>query len=273
MKAELNTLPGEETLVACWRVLAQGSPDARVVRTASAIAAVFPSWAPLNNAIALDPHEDAEAAVAEIAGLYADAGVDGWALWVRSPAVSLDAPDDLRNVPGLERDTTTLVMRATLSSGLRRHDRVVPASIAAVARLDDEPIPVSELGESETDPGLAGWAIVDEQEDVAVACGWSYLHERDCGIYAVETLPAWRRRGLARSLVEHMLAEAARQGARTASLQSTRMAQHLYEGPGLRAGWTLRRMDVAVAHVTVVRLRVPTWTRRRAGSGLTGIVQ
>jgi ribosomal protein S18 acetylase RimI-like enzyme len=69
-------------------------------------------------------------------------------------------------------------------------------------------------------------------DDVAVSCAWSFLHERDCGIYTVGALPAWRRRGLARSLVEHVLADAAHRGARTATLQSTRMGKPLYESLG-----------------------------------------
>jgi GNAT superfamily N-acetyltransferase len=243
VSTDVNTLPGQETLVACWRALAQTSGGARLVHSSAAIAAVFPAWEPLNNAIMLAPHASAAAAAAELADVYSDAGVDKWALWVPSPAVSLDASDDVRTVGGLERDTTTLVMRVTLSNDLRRDDRVVAASIAAVARLGDEPIPVSDLGEPESAPGLAGWAMVDH--DVAVSCGWSFVHGSDCGIYAVETLASRRRRGFARSLVEHMLADAGRRGARTATLQSTRIGQHLYgslgfEPAGRYEEWTSR---------------------------------
>ena len=61
---------------------------------------------------------------------------------------------------------------------------------------------------------------------------WSYLHRTDCGIYAVGTVASMRRRGFAGALVGHVLAYAARAGARTASLQSTRMGQPLYESLG-----------------------------------------
>jgi GNAT superfamily N-acetyltransferase len=229
-----TALPGQETLLACWSALAQISPGARLVNTSAAAAAVFPSWAPLNNAIVLNA-DDAGATVAasELPSVYADAGIDGWALWIPSGAANLDAPDDLGEIGGMKRDTTTLVMQATLTYGLRRYERVVPASIAAVARFDEEPVPVSELGEPEFTPGLAGWAMV--HDDVAVSCAWSFLHGNDCGIYAVGTLPAWRRQGMARSLVEHMLSDAASRGARTATLQSTRMGQELYESLGFEA--------------------------------------
>jgi ribosomal protein S18 acetylase RimI-like enzyme len=231
MSSKVTALPGQQTLFACWTTLAQMSPGARLIRSSAAAAAVFPSWVPLNNAILLDAHDGAAAAAAsELTSVYADAGVDVWALWVPSRATDLDAPDEVREVGGLRRDTTTLVMQATLPQGLRLHDGVVPASIAAATRATDEPVSATDLGEPETAPGLAAWVMV--QDDVAVAGAWSFLHESDCGIYAFGTLPGWRRRGLARSLVEHVLADAERRGARTATLQSTRMAQPLYESLG-----------------------------------------
>jgi len=232
MSSKVTALPGQETLLACWSTLARMSPGARLIRSSSAAAAVFPSWVPLNNAIMLNAHDGAAAAAAacRLNRVYADAGVDGWALWLPSRATDLDAPDDVREVGGLKRDTTTLVMQATVPPGLRLHDGVVRTSIVAATRATDEPIPAADVGEPETAPGLAAWVMV--QDDVAVAGAWSFLHERDCGLYAVGTNPELRRRGLARSLVKHVLADAGRRGARTATLQSTRVAQHLYESLG-----------------------------------------
>ena len=232
MSNTATALPGQETLLASWDALARLSSGARLVHSAAATAAVFPSWAPLNNAILLNGHDgDAAAAAAiELTGVYADAGVDAWALWVPSAATDLDAPDAVQQVGGFRRDTTTLVMQARLSPGLRLHDGVVRASIADAARAGDEPVPFTDLGEPDTEPGLAGWVMV--HDELAVAGAWSFLHEQDCGIYAVGTVPGWRRRGLARSLVEHVLADARGHGARTATLQSTRMAQQLYQSLG-----------------------------------------
>jgi len=227
-----TVLPGQETLLACWETLARSSPGATVVRSSAADAAVFPSWTPMNNAILTVAGGDAPAlAASDLAKLYVGAGVAVWALWVPSRALTFAAPDAVRAVGDLRRDETTLVMRATIPRGLRPHDAVVPSSIAAVARLaGDETVSVTELGEPERSPSLAAWAVVDD--DVAVACAYTFLHERDCGIYAVGTLPRWRRRGIARSLLKHVLADAAARGARTASLQSTAMARGLYESFG-----------------------------------------
>jgi GNAT superfamily N-acetyltransferase len=230
-----TVLPGQDTLIACWSALAETSPGARVHRSSRALVATFPSWLPLNNAIVLDDDPAMRSVVAsEAARVYADAGVDVWALWVASCAVSLDAPDRAQEVPGLERDTTTLVMQAVLPPGLPAHDEVVEGSMSAIVRLaDEEPVPAHDLGAPETTPGLSAWALVVDR--MAVVCAWTFLHQQDCGIYAVGTLPAWRRKGLARMLLEHVLADAQRRGARTASLQSTRMGQPLYESLGFTA--------------------------------------
>jgi GNAT superfamily N-acetyltransferase len=232
MSTVVATMPGQDTLIACWAALAQTSAGAEVIRASATTAAVFPSWAPLNNAILVG--EDvgpAAAVVEELGSLYAEADVDVWALWVPSRATDLDAPDEVREMAGLARDTTTLVMRAHLTPGLSRHHGVVRASLASIVRItEDEPIPVTDLGEPDTAPDLTAWALV--HDGVAVSCAWSFLHGRDCGIYAVGTLVPWRRRRFARSLVEHILADARCRGARTASLQSTRMGQPLYESLG-----------------------------------------
>jgi len=223
-------LPGQETLLASWGALARISDGARLVRTAAATAAVFPRWAPLNNAIVPNGNDAAATAAVELMGVYARAGVDSWALWIPSAAPDLDAPDEVRRMDGFSRDTTTLVMRASLPPGLHSHDGVVRASIADASRAGDEPVPFIDLGNPEEEPGVAGWVMLHDA--VAVAGAWSFLHEEDCGIYAVGTAPRWRRRGLARNLVEHVLADARRRGARTATLQSTRMAQQLYQSLG-----------------------------------------
>jgi GNAT superfamily N-acetyltransferase len=211
--------------------LARLSSGARLVHSAAATAAVFPAWLPLNNAILLESDDGAAAAAtSELMGVYAGAGVKAWALWVPSAVTNLDDPDAVQRVGGFRRDTTTLVMQASLPPGLRLHDGVVPASIADAARAGDEPFPITDLEEPDIAPGVAGWVMA--HGGLAVAGAWSLLHEKDCGIYAVGTVPGWRRRGLARNLVEHLLADARRHGAQTATLQSTRMAQQLYQSLG-----------------------------------------
>ena len=136
MSSTVATFPGQDTLLACWSALATRSPGARLVHTDEAIAAVFPAWLPLNNAI-LRSGDDAEARAAAAAQLPASilaAGVDAWALWLPSNTTSFDAPDEVNRIGTLTRDTTTLVMQATLTPELRTQDGVVGASIAAATR-------------------------------------------------------------------------------------------------------------------------------------------
>jgi GNAT superfamily N-acetyltransferase len=225
----MEVLPGQETLIASWRALAQLSSGARVIRRPRSVAAVFPSWAPLNNAILLGPAEaeGLRAAGTELRVVYRNAGIESWALWLSSRATTLDAPDQVGEVPDFTRDTTTLVMRLPSLEGFGEHANVIRTSVDGASRAGDEPVPVAELGGDDGVAGLHGWALV--RDGVAVSGAWSCIHGRDCGIYAVGTVPQWRRRGLARALVEHVLADARSRGARTASLQSTRMARTLYE--------------------------------------------
>jgi GNAT superfamily N-acetyltransferase len=234
--SKTGTAPaGQETLLASWEALARTSTGARLIRSSTSVAAVFPAWEPLNNAIVLDPNDrSAPSSVAsELASVYADAGVDSWALWLPSRATDLDAPNEVRAVGGLKRDITTLVMQADLRPGLSQHDGVMRASLAAATRAGDKPVPVADLGEPEATPGLTAWVMV--QGAVAVASAWTFRHGTDCGIYAVGTAPGWRRRRLATTLLQHVLAVAEQAGARTASLQSTRMAQGIYESLGFVA--------------------------------------
>jgi GNAT superfamily N-acetyltransferase len=120
------------------------------------------------------------------------------------------------------RDTTTLVMHADLRRDLRSDERVVRGSYVAIERLalTDEPMPSAELGEPEDVPGLAAWALVED--GLAVASIYTFRHGADCGVYSVGTVPANRRRGLARALVAHALAAASVDGAHTRACNQRR---------------------------------------------------
>jgi hypothetical protein len=156
-------LAGQATLIGSWHALAQISAGAKLAHTKVAVAAVFPSWAPLNNAILLD-QTDPRASVGQVAELYTRAGVESWALWLPSPATSLDEPSHLDELDGMKLESATLVMRLPLPQlpqALREHDGVVRTSVAAAARASDEPVPADDLDEPDPSCRIDGWVMVD----------------------------------------------------------------------------------------------------------------
>jgi GNAT superfamily N-acetyltransferase len=229
-------LPGELTLLGSWRALARESREAHLTCTPAGLAAVFPHCAPLNNAVLRGPatRATASAAVVELQAVYTAAGVESWALWLPSPATTFDAPDSVAAVEGMTRDTTTLVMTLDVPAGLPADPAVVRTTVTTAERATEEPVPVDQLpGPPNAVDAVQGWVLT--LDEVAIAGAWTYRNGTDVGVYAVGTTPDRRRRGHARTLILHVLAEARRHGVRTASLQSTRMGRRLYESLGFRA--------------------------------------
>src|SRR5215475_6232326 len=96
-------LLGQDTLIGSWAALASLSPGAHLHRAGTSLAAVFPAWLPLNNAILLDrpTAEAASAASLELEAVYAQAGVTQWALWLPNPALDFEFPDEVTSVDGM----------------------------------------------------------------------------------------------------------------------------------------------------------------------------
>jgi ribosomal protein S18 acetylase RimI-like enzyme len=228
------SLPGQDALVACWHATAQSSPGARVVEDEDFVAAVFPAFAPMNNAIVRAPHDvDLDRVLARVTEIFAHESIDSWAFWIPSRTLRFDGTDEISSIRGLKRDTTTLVMTARLDTTAHTWAAARRASISDASRAGDEPIRIDALEDPPPDAPLADWVAIDG--NFAVAGAERFLHGRECGIYSVGTAPQWRRRGIARRLVEHVLTDAARLGARTATLQSTEQAQTLYASLGFNA--------------------------------------
>ncbi|MGE5274112.1 MAG: GNAT family N-acetyltransferase [Verrucomicrobiota bacterium] len=224
---------GIETLLASWKAYAVGSRGAAVMRLPGASVAVFPEEPErrvYNNAI---PARDlarrgrAEAAAA-IEAAYARAGVDRFAVWVHESDQAMR--DDLE----------------------RRGYAVAEATRAMGMALDDirVPPPDIELGPSGLDlhrrilglpPCLlngtdrsAVRVLVASLDGENVATALAVDHEGDCGIYNVGTLERARGRGLATALTALHVHGARARGCRTASVQSTPMAERVYAAVGFR---------------------------------------
>ena len=227
-------LAGEDTLFGSFGALTARSPGAHLVYTQSALAAVFPEWEPLNNAILFDPPTDASASVAaaEADSVFRGVGISSWALWVPSQVPEFGGPDAIGEVSGMTRDTTTLVMTRELEDRMPSYAGVLRTTVEMAALAGDMPVPAEAVPDACATSEIDGWVLV--YDEYAVAGAWTYRNGSDVGIYAVGTVPEWRRRGLARAMMQHVLADAYRHGARTASLQSTPMGAPLYASLGFR---------------------------------------
>jgi ribosomal protein S18 acetylase RimI-like enzyme len=220
-------------LAASWERYAAGSSGASVLRATDAAVAVFPA-APertvYNNALlqrGLDPARAAEV-VTTVEGLYADAGIDGYAVWAHEHERPAIAGLTAR---GYRLDTTTRAMAMELDA-IR-----VPRPRLALAAPDwGEYLRIIEAPEGL----LAGVDPDDFQVRIAtldgvnVAAAMAYDHDGDCGIYNLVTLPHARRRGLGSALTARHLHDARERGCTTASLQATEIAERVYAAVGFR---------------------------------------
>jgi ribosomal protein S18 acetylase RimI-like enzyme len=219
------------TLVASWAAFARGAPGAAVTRHPGVVTAVFPAGPErdvFNNAL-LDrdrPTRERRAATATMEAAYA--GVGRFAAWVHESDEPLRADLAAR---GYRVAESTLAMGLPLAQLRRPRPPLVPAA----------PDWTEHLRILEVPPGLLAGADPAEfhlltagLEGAAVATAMAFDHDGDCGIYNVSTLPVARRRGLGTALTVAHLHDAAARGARTASLQSSPMAERVYAAAGFR---------------------------------------
>jgi ribosomal protein S18 acetylase RimI-like enzyme len=228
---------GAETALGSWAAIARGSPGAAVVRRPGVAAAVFPAepersiynnallerdLAPAARAAALDAMEAA----------YAAAGVARFAAWTHESDRGLRADLEAR---GYAIDTTTRAMGMDLADDLRmpRPELALeradwPAYLRYLERFG---LPVGLL--AGVDPH-AFQVLLAARDGETVATALAFDAGGDRGIYNVGTLEHARRRGLGTALTALLLHDALARGCRTATLQSTGMAERLYAAVGFR---------------------------------------
>jgi GNAT superfamily N-acetyltransferase len=224
---------GSATLLASWAAYAAGSAGAAVHHLAGVAAAVFPhepERAVYNNALLerdLGRGERAGAADAMEAA-YAAAGVTRFAAWVHETDEPMRAELERR---GYTLDTTTRAMGMTLDNIAvpRPQLDLAPASWSEYLEMGD--LPPDFLS---TADHAAFHLLAARDGGELVAAALAYDSDGDCGIYNVETVPKARRRGLGTALTAAQLYAAWARGGRTASLQSTPMAERVYAAVGFR---------------------------------------
>jgi ribosomal protein S18 acetylase RimI-like enzyme len=224
---------GARTLVASWEAYARGSRGARVVRVPGVAAAVFPSEparSVYNNALVERDLSSAERAAAldAIEAAYARAGVARFAVWVHESDAALREDVQAR---GYALDTATRAMGMALADLRvpRPAIDVASADLVAHARVGELP-----AGLLDAVDARAFHVLVAALDEEMVATGIAFDRDGDCGIYNVGTRAHARRRGLGTAITALLAHDAAARGCRTATLQSTAMAERMYAAVGFR---------------------------------------
>jgi len=223
--AELNRR-ATRTLIASWEEYARGARDAGIVRAPGVVAAVFPAGperAVYNNAVL-----EGAAGIDAMEDIYAAAGIGRFAAWTREADAPLRRDLERR---GYTIDETTRAMAMELDDlRLPRPELdLAPADWAEYLRI----VGVPQDFLAAADP--AAYEILVARLDGAnVATAMAYDCDGDRGIYNVGTLEHARRRGLGTALTALLVHDARDRGLRTASLQSTPMAERVYAAVGFR---------------------------------------
>lgn len=227
-----------------------GAPDSRLIRRDGLLAAVVPSC-PQRSIFNSVCYEDPAALAAEVealAGVYDEAGVRAWTVWVadadRETARLLAARGHL-----LDSAPRAMALDLVdLAGAPEQPDGVVPGQIdpATCAALNDLAYGYEqgfrEALAAQTSIRWHGAYAGGE----AVGCVGAIEVGEDCCITGVATPPRHQGRGIAGWLLRRVLAEAREAGAGSASLQASQAGAPLYERLGFRdfgfvEMWELRR--------------------------------
>jgi ribosomal protein S18 acetylase RimI-like enzyme len=106
---------------------------------------------------------------------------------------------------------------------------VASADLVAHARVGELP-----AGLLDAVDARAFHVLVAALDEEMVATGIAFDRDGDCGIYNVGTRAHARRRGLGTAITALLAHDAAARGCRTATLQSTAMAERMYAAVGFR---------------------------------------
>jgi GNAT superfamily N-acetyltransferase len=232
----MAVISGAATILASWEAYARGARGAAVIRAPGVASGVFPhppERAVYNNALLerdLGPAERADALDAMEAA-YASASVDRFAAWVH------ESDEAMRNVieaRGYAIAETTRAMGMKLSDvRLPRPELELapPEWPAYLAYLEAVGVPAGLLAGA--DPSEFH-LLIARLDGETVATALAFDLDGDTGIFNVSTMEHARRRGLGTALTARLVHDALARGRRTASLQSTPMAEGVYAAVGFR---------------------------------------
>jgi GNAT superfamily N-acetyltransferase len=222
-------LRGRDTLLASWEEYARGADGAALHRLPGVAAAVFPAEperAVYNNAL-LDRDlgaSERSGALDAMEAVYAEAGVARFAAWVHESDEPMRAELERR---GYTLDTTTRAMGMALDDIAVPRPQIPLRPARWLEYLTMERLPLDFLA---TADHAAFHLLAARADGEMVAAALAY----DYGVYNVGTVEKARRRGLGTALTAAQAYDARDRGCRTASVQSTEMAERVYAAVGFR---------------------------------------
>ena len=160
--------------------------------------------------------------------VYAAAGVTRFAAWVHESDPAMRAELERR---GYTLDTTTRAMGMALDDIAVPRPRINMGPADWLDYLTMDGLPPDFLS---TANHAAFHLLAARIGDEMVAAALAYDFGGDCGIYNVGTVEKARRRGLGTALTAAQAYDGRDRGCRTASLQSTEIAERVYAAVGFR---------------------------------------
>jgi len=160
--------------------------------------------------------------------VYAAAGVARFAAWVHESDEPMRAELEKR---GYTLDTTTRAMGMALDDIAVPRPQIPLRPARWLEYLTMEHLPLDFLA---TADHAAFHLLAARIDGEMVAAALAYDFGDDCGIYNVGTVEKARKRGLGTALTAAHAYDARDRGCRTASLQSTEIAERVYATVGFR---------------------------------------
>jgi GNAT superfamily N-acetyltransferase len=233
-----------------FRLVANGSPGARLLERDGVAAAVVPA-APeraVVNSVMYESPDGLAAAYDEVSAAYAEVGAT-WTVWV--PAEDERAQEVLGRA-GHIFDAEPVVMAVDLRTGVERppdgalEDWTARGDVAEVGPLNDRAYTFGTDSFTRAFAQLPAGELatyVARIDGRPVGCLVIVDHDRNADVEMVAVVPEARGHGIAGKLLGHALADAAERGLETSTLISTRLGRPVYERLGYRQYGTLQMWE------------------------------
>ena len=225
-----------ESQRAFYRAMADGSEGAKLLTLDGIDATIVPAreWFSIFNSVFYREPADLERAHSALTEKYEAAAVKAWTVWV--------PPGDRRAASILEGrghvlDSTPMLFAAPIDAldvEPRIHLDLDPdPSWETVCRVNDqahgvlEPWSMAAVFQKMDDP--ASQLHVARRDKAPVAALIAREQDGDCYFWFVATVPDAQGAGLASELMRHALRDARDRGCTTSSLESTKVAERMYE--------------------------------------------